>query len=203
MTQWRLILSIARTHLTTKMKSTVTAALGVTFGIGAYITLVSFMTGLNRMLEDLVLNQTRQIHLYNEEQPSAEQPLERSFDFRDDLLQIRSVKPKQGQLKIHNALPILKYLKSRPGVIGATPQLRAQIFYLSGPLDLGGVLIGVDILEEERLSNLGDYIIQGHGVIKVSEIDWIFRFTKTNQLSGLNYGDGRCFGIRSLCNGGI
>ncbi|MEJ2162323.1 MAG: FtsX-like permease family protein, partial [Robiginitalea sp.] len=109
------------------------------------------------------LNQTPHIHLYNEVQPSAEQPLERSFDFRDDLLQIRSVKPKQGQLKIHNALPILKYLKSRPGVIGATPQLRAQIFYLSGPLDLGGVLIGVDILEEERLSNLGDYIIQGHG----------------------------------------
>ena len=163
MTQWRLILSIARTHLTTKMKSSVTAALGVTFGIGAYITLVSFMTGLNRMLDDLILNQTPHIHLYNEVQPSAEQPLERSFDFRDDLLQIRSVKPKQGQLKIHNALPILKYLKSRPGVIGATPQLRAQIFYLSGPLDLGGVLIGVDILEEERLSNLGDYIIQGHG----------------------------------------
>ena len=57
MKQWRLILSIARTHLLTKMKSTVTASLGVTFGIGAYITLVSFMTGLNQMLDDLILNQ--------------------------------------------------------------------------------------------------------------------------------------------------
>ena len=45
--------------------------------------------------------------------------------------------------------------------MGATPQLRAQIFYLSGPLDLGGVLYGVDILEEARLSNIGDYIIDG------------------------------------------
>jgi lipoprotein-releasing system permease protein len=161
MNQWRLILSIARTHLLTKMKSTVTASLGVTFGIGAYITLVSFMTGLNEMLDDLILNQTPHIHLYNEVQPSPVQPLERSFDFRDDLLQVRSVRPKQGQLKIHNALPILNYLKSRPEVLGATPQLRAQIFYLSGPLDLGGVLVGVDILEETRLSNIGDYIIAG------------------------------------------
>ena len=162
MKQWRLILSIARTHLLTNLKSTVTAALGVTFGIGAYITLVSFMTGLNRMLDDLILNQTPHIHLYNEVQPSAVQPLERSFDFRDDLLQVRSVRPKQGQLKIHNALPILKYLKSRKEVLGATPQIRAQIFYLSGPLDLGGVLVGVDILEEIRLSSMADYIIAGN-----------------------------------------
>ncbi len=161
MKQWRLILSIARTHLLTKMKSTVTASLGVTFGIGAYITLVSFMTGLNRMLDDLILNQTPHIHLYNEVQPSQEQPLQRAAEFSGDLLQIRSVRPKQGQLKIHNALPILKYLKSEPGVFGAAPQLRAQIFYLSGPLDLGGVLSGVDILEEARLSNIGDYIVQG------------------------------------------
>ncbi|MFZ9004268.1 MAG: ABC transporter permease [Robiginitalea sp.] len=161
MKQWQLILGIAKTHLLTKMKSTVTASLGVTFGIGAYITLVSFMTGLNHMLDDLILNQTPHIHLYNEVQPSPVQPLQRAVEFSEDLMQIRSVKPKQGQLKIHNALPVLKYLKSEAGVLGATPQLRAQIFYLSGPLDLGGVLYGVDILEEARLSNIGDYIIDG------------------------------------------
>lgn len=47
MINWKVILNIAKTHLLTKMKSTITASLGVTFGIGAYITLVSFMTGLN------------------------------------------------------------------------------------------------------------------------------------------------------------
>jgi lipoprotein-releasing system permease protein len=46
-------------------------------------------------------------------------------------------------------------------VLGAVPQLVAQIFYLSGSQDLGGVLLGVDILEEDRLSNLGDYIVEG------------------------------------------
>ena len=161
MINWKVILGIAKTHLVTKMKSTITASLGVTFGIGAYITLVSFMTGLNTMLDDLVLNQTPHIHLYNEIEPSENQPIALYEEFEDALNVVHSIKPKQSQKKIHNALPILKYLKDDANVKGATPQLRAQIFYLSGSIELGGNLVGVDIMEEVRLSNISDYIVQG------------------------------------------
>lgn len=161
MTNWNVILGIAKTHLITKMKSTVTATLGVTFGIGAYITMVSFMTGLNTMLDDLVLNQTPHIHLYNEIRPSETQPISRYRDFKNALNLVHSIKPKQNQEKIHNALPILNYLKKHPNVKGATPQLRAQIFYLSGSIELGGNLVGVDIMEEVRLSNIQDNIVEG------------------------------------------
>jgi lipoprotein-releasing system permease protein len=161
MTNWKVILSIAKTHLVTKMKSTVTASLGVTFGIGAYITLVSFMTGLNGMLDDLVLNQTPHIHMYNEIEPSVEQPISLVEAFDEGLNVVHSIKPKQSQLKIHNALPILHYLKDQENVKGATPQLRSQIFYLSGSIELGGNLVGVDIMEEVRLSNIQDNIVEG------------------------------------------
>ena len=161
MINWKVILGIAKTHLVTKMKSTITASLGVTFGIGAYITLVSFMTGLNTMLDDLVLNQTPHIHLYNEIEPSENQPISLYEEFEDALNVVHSIKPKQSQKKIHNALPILNYLKEDDNVKGATPQLRAQIFYLSGSIELGGTLVGVDIMEEVQLSNIQDYIVQG------------------------------------------
>ncbi len=161
MTNWKVILGIAKTHLLTKLKSTVTASLGVTFGIGAYITLVSFMTGLNGMLDDLVLNQTPHIHMYNEIEPSAEQPISLYKKFDGGLNVVHSIKPKQGQLKIHNALPILHYLKDQENVKGATPQLRSQIFYLSGSIELGGNLVGIDIMEEVRLSNIQDNIVEG------------------------------------------
>lgn len=161
MINWTVILGIAKTHLLTKMKSTATATLGVTFGIGAYITLVSFMTGLNGMLDDLVLNQTPHIHIYNEIRPSPDQPVTLYDDFEDAFNVVHSIKPKQNQKKIHNALPILDYLKKQPNVKGATPQLRAQIFYLSGSIELGGNLIGVDIMEEVRLSNIQDNIVEG------------------------------------------
>ncbi len=161
MTNWNVILAIAKTHLLTKMKSTVTASLGVTFGIGAYITLVSFMTGLNQMLDDLILNQTPHIHLYNEIEPSKKQPVALYNELEGAFNVVHSVKPKQSQRKIHNALPILAYLKKDKNVKGATPQMRAQIFYISGSIELGGNLIGVDIMEEVRLSNMRDYIVEG------------------------------------------
>ncbi|WP_289644986.1 ABC transporter permease [Maribacter aestuarii] len=158
---WKVILNIAKTHLLTKMKSTVTAALGVTFGIGAYITLVSFMTGLNEMLDDLVLNQTPHIHIYNEIEPSKNQPISLYTGFEDAINVVHSVKPKQSQKKIHNALPIISYLRKDPNVKGATPETNAQIFYLSGSIELGGNLSGVDIMEVVRLSNIQDNIVEG------------------------------------------
>jgi lipoprotein-releasing system permease protein len=161
MINWKVILNIAKTHLLTKMKSTITASLGVTFGIGAYITLVSFMTGLNEMLDSLILNQTPHIHLYNEIEPTERQPVALYDQFRDAVNVVHSIKPKQSQKKIHNALPILDYLQKDRKVKGATPQVRAQIFYISGSIELGGNLVGMDIMEETRLSNMRDYIIQG------------------------------------------
>ena len=161
MTNWKVILQIAKTHLVTKKKSTITASLGVTFGIGAYITLVSFMTGLNKMLDDLILNQTPHIHLYNEIEPSAEQPVALYDQLSDAVNVVHSVKPKKSQTKIHNALPILSYLRQKDNVRGASPQARAQIFYISGSIEIGGNLIGIEVMEEVRLSNFQDYIVKG------------------------------------------
>jgi lipoprotein-releasing system permease protein len=161
MTNWKVILNIAKTHLVTNLKSTITASLGVTFGIASYITLISFMTGLNEMLDGIVLNQTPHIHLYNEIQPSEQQPVALYSQFENAVNIVHSIKPKQSQKKIHNGLPILNYLKSNSKVKGATPQLRAQIYYLSGSIELAGNLIGVDIMEEVRLSNIKDYIMSG------------------------------------------
>lgn len=161
MINWKVLLEIAKTHLLTKMRSTVTASLGVTFGIGAYITLVSFMTGLNKMLDDLILNQTPHIHIYNEIEPSKKQPVSLYKEFEMAFNVIHSVKPHQTQKKIHNALPIINYLGNQPNVKGVTPRLQAQIFYLSGSIELGGNLVGINIDQEVNLSNISDYIVQG------------------------------------------
>lgn len=161
MINWKVILGIARKHLLSKLKSTVTATLGVTFGIMAYITLVSFMTGLNQMLDDLILNQTPHVHLYNEIRPSDEQPIALNKTFSPGEHIIHNIKPKYEDRKIYNGLPLLSYLKTLPEVKGATPRLGAQIFYLSGSIELGGTLTGIDIQEEVRLSSFGDYIVSG------------------------------------------
>ncbi|MFD0976903.1 ABC transporter permease [Salinimicrobium gaetbulicola] len=158
------ILSIAKTHMLSKFKQTVIAALGVTFGIGSYITLVSFMTGLNHMLDDLILNQTPHIHIFNEIEPSKEQPVSLYDSFKDSFNVVHSIKPKQTQKKIHNAQPIIEHLNNDIRVRGAVPQIKTQIFYIAGSIDFGGNLTGVDILQEAELFSLKDYIIEGKPV---------------------------------------
>lgn len=161
MINWKVILGIAKKHLLSKFKSTMTATLGVTFGIMAYITLVSFMTGLNRMLDDLILNQTPHVHIYNEISPSKDQPITLSQVYNPGHHIIHHIKPKFEERKIYNGLPLLKYLRTLSEVKGAAPRVSTQIFYLSGPIELGGTLTGVDIIEEVRLSNINDYIVAG------------------------------------------
>ena len=157
----KVILNIAKTHLLTKYKQTIVAALGVTFGIGSYITLSGFMTGLNGMLDDLILNQTPHIHIYNEIQPSEKQPIASFDEFKNTFNVVHSVKPKQTQKKIHNALPLLNYLNRNPKVRGALAQVKVQIFYIAGSIEIGGNLTGVDVMKEAELFNFNDYILQG------------------------------------------
>jgi len=161
MVNWSVILNIAKTHLLTKIKQTSTAALGVTFGIGAYITLVCFMTGLNTMLDDLILNQTPHIHVYNEIAPSKKQPISIYDNVNESFNIVHSIKPKLSQKKIHNALPIIKYLEDNSNVRGVVPQIKTQIFYMAGSIELGGNLTGINAVDEARLFNMGDYIIEG------------------------------------------
>jgi len=161
MVNWTIILNIAKTHLLTKFKQTAIAALGVTFGIGAYITLVSFMTGLNAMLDDLILNQTPHIHIYNEIEPSKQQPISLYDDFKNSFNVVHSIKPKLSQKKIHNAIPIIHFLNKKEEVKGAIPQIKSQIFYIAGSIEIAGNLTGIQPVEEARLFNFRDYIIQG------------------------------------------
>ena len=161
MINWPVILTIAKTHLITKIKQTSVAALGVTFGIGAYITLVSFMTGLNTMLDNLVMNQTPHIHIYNEIEPSKEQPIALYDKVANSTHIIRSIKPKLSQKKIHNALPLMKHLNENANVKGAIPQIKAQIFYMAGSIEIAGNLTGINALEEAKLFHLKDYIVEG------------------------------------------
>jgi lipoprotein-releasing system permease protein len=60
-----LLLNIAKALMLARWRQTLVAAIGVTFGITMFVALLSFMTGLNKMLDGLILNRTPHIRLYN------------------------------------------------------------------------------------------------------------------------------------------
>ena len=66
---YKLIFSIAKSLLLARWKQTLVAAIGVTFSITMFIALLSFMTGLNDLLDGLILNRTAHVRLYNDIKP--------------------------------------------------------------------------------------------------------------------------------------
>lgn len=155
-----LIISISKALLLARWKQTLVAAIGVTFSITMFITLLSFMTGLNNLLDGLILNRTPHVHIYKEVLPSEKQPIDYEADGNGHNF-ISSVKPKNDLLDIRNSSVIMKSLKDDPRVLGVSPKVNVQVFYNVGAVDLTGVLNGIDVVEENRLFAFSDYVVEG------------------------------------------
>jgi lipoprotein-releasing system permease protein len=156
-----ILFDIAKTHLRARKKQSAIAALGVTFGIGTFIILVSFMTGLNGLLDGLILNRTPHIRIYNEIKQSKNQPIELDAEYKQKMNVVHSIKPKNSQASILNNQGIMNALRNDKRVKGVTPQVSTRIFYQSGSILLNGNLIGINVIEETRLYNFQQYIVQG------------------------------------------
>lgn len=164
---FKLILNIAVHLLRARLKQSIVAAFGVTFGIAMFITLVSFMHGLNNMLDDLMLNRTPHVRLYNEIKPSDKQPISLSSEYKNDVNFVSSVKPKDRGKAIYNSKAIIHYLKQDDRIVDVAPKITTPVFFNSGTIEISGVVYGVDVAAEEKLFKLSDYVIEG----KVSDLD--------------------------------
>lgn len=158
----KLIISVARALLLARWRQTMVAAIGVTFGITMFVTLLGFMSGLNDMLDNLILNRTPHIKLYNEIKPSVVQPIHLAKQYAQAYHFIHSVKPNAGRTEIYNSAAILKALKADARVLGVAPKITAQVFYNVGATDITGVVNGVDVEAENRLFFFKDYVTTGN-----------------------------------------
>src|SRR4051812_32847115 len=100
-----LILRIAKTHLLSRFKQSLIAGLGVTFGISMFIAMVSFMTGVNVLLETLMLSSTPHIHIYNDIKTNRKSIIDILHDPENNFNVVHNVKPKDDKPNIKNGLP--------------------------------------------------------------------------------------------------
>ena len=156
----KLIVQVSISLLLARWKQTLVAAIGVTFSITMFVTLLGFMNGLNDLLDGLIMNRTAHIRLYHDINVSKKQPV--------DLLQpqtqnfVHSLKPKNQRLEIYNSGQIMQAIQQDPRVLGVAPKINAQVFYNVGTIDLTGVINGIDPDEENRLFMFNDYVTKGN-----------------------------------------
>lgn len=158
---FKLILNIALHLLRARLKQTIVTAVGVTFGIAMFISLVSFMHGLNDLLDGLMLNRTPHVLLYNEIKPSEKQPVSLDGDYKNNVNFIHSIKPKDRGKSIYNGKTIIKVLKEDARIIDVAPKVTMPVFFNSGTIEISGIVNGIDVLPEEKLFKISDYIVEG------------------------------------------
>jgi lipoprotein-releasing system permease protein len=158
----KLIADIAKSLLIARWKQTLVAAVGVTFSITMFVTLLSFMSGLNEMLDNLILNRSPHIKLFNEIKASKVQPITLSKQYKGAHHFIRSIKPSAARLELHNVQSIINTLKTDPAVLGLAPKISTQVLYNIGSIDLTGVVNGIDVEAENKLFKFNDYVTAGN-----------------------------------------
>lgn len=161
---YKLIADVSRSLLLARWKQTLVAAIGVTFSITMFISLLSFMSGLNDLLDGLIINRTPHIRLYNEVKPSAQQPVSLSERFKDHYNFISTIRPKKERLEIYNNAAIMNYLKKDNRILGIAPKILTQVFYNVGAIDLTGVINGIDVEAENKLFLFQNYVTEGNYV---------------------------------------
>jgi lipoprotein-releasing system permease protein len=160
---FKLIVSLAKSLLVARWRQTLVAAIGVTFSIAMFITLLSFMTGLNDLLDGLVLNRTPHIRLYNEIKPNKNQPVNIAAEYDGHYNFIRSIKSGNSRQEIYNSGAIIQALAKDDRVLGFSPRITAQVFFNDGAIDITGVINGIDEASENKLFHFNDYITAGEG----------------------------------------
>ncbi|SEA30481.1 lipoprotein-releasing system permease protein [Flavobacterium gillisiae] len=158
---YKLILDIAFHLLRARLKQTIVAAVGVTFSIAMFISLVSFMSGLNELLDGLMLNRTPHIRMYNEVKPSDHQPLSLSYEYKGNAAFIHSIKPKDRGKSIYNSMSIIRALKQDKRVVDVAPKVTASVLFNSGTIEISGFVNGIDVVAENTLFKTSDYIKEG------------------------------------------
>lgn len=157
----KLIVSIAKALLLARWKQTMVAAIGVTFSITMFIALLSFMAGLNDLLDGLILNRTAHIRLYNEIQPNKNQPVNNAADFKNQYNFISSIKPATARQQIYNSRAIIEALQKDDRVLGIAPKIITPVFFNDIAINIAGVINGIDAKNENKLFFFNAYLTEG------------------------------------------
>ncbi len=158
---WKLSFGIAITHIATKKKQSIVAMLGVLFGISMFIVMISFMTGVNRFLEDMAMDNTPHIHIYNPLTINEDKIIGQTDSSKNAWYVVHHQRPKNELAKIKNGLLMASLIEKIPEVKGVVPQVSSQVFFNNGPIQIPATISGIDVRKQDELFDLGSKMEEG------------------------------------------
>lgn len=150
---------IAYTHLITRKKQTIIAALGVTVGIGIFIFMISLVVGFNRYSDEALFKAEPHLRIYQDD--TLSRPLIKQI--KPDYTTV-IINPKIANLSntLVNPEKIIADLKKQEGVVTVTPQVSVNLFYNNGISQINGVASGVNIMDANAMFNIQSTMLAGN-----------------------------------------
>jgi lipoprotein-releasing system permease protein len=142
-----------------KLKQTVIATIGVTFGITVFIFMVSFITGTNDYTRDLIFEQSPHLRLYNEAEIAEKNVLDNVEPNAVNI--VHNTRPKQILLNLKDGKLVITELQQDPRVKAVSGSVNSQVFYRFGSSAINGMVVGVQFENENALYNLEDKLVDG------------------------------------------
>lgn len=161
---FKLLAEISKSLLMARWRQSLVAAIGVTFSIAMFVSLLGFMNGLNDLLDGLIINRTPHVRIFNEIKPNPKQPITIAEAYQGSFNFISSLKSSGGRLDIYDNAAIIKAIRNDPRVLGLAPKLNAPVLYNSGTIDITGTVSGIDVVAESQLFFFSDYVTTGSAI---------------------------------------
>ncbi|MHB1104883.1 MAG: ABC transporter permease [Lutibacter sp.] len=149
---------IALTHLLTRKKQTMIAALGVTVGIGIFIFMISLVVGFNRYSDESLFKAASHLRIYQDDILSKPLIAENKLGYTAVI-----VNPKIANVSntLINPEKIISDLKKQEDIVTIAPQVSVNLFYNNGTSQINGVASGVNIVEANAMFNIQSTMLAG------------------------------------------
>lgn len=152
----RLILDIALTHVTTRIRQSIVGILGVAMGVGFSVMMAGLMEGSQRDFVNQLVDAMPHITVSDERRRPPIQPAELAYS----AVEISGLTTAAIRPGIKNPYAILATLDSwLPGTVAPSVQSKAVIRYASR--ETAASVTGIDPRRERHVSKLASQIRQG------------------------------------------
>lgn len=151
-------LEIAVTHIVTRKKQTLVAALGVAIGVAIYLFMNSLSSGFSVFSRSEIFKKSAHIKIYKEDEIS--QPIApQTTDSHITVIANPQITTLSG--KLINAQNILEQVRQEPFVTHAIAQVNFDAFYNRGKAQMRGTCTGAAMREYSAMFNTEKYVVAG------------------------------------------
>jgi lipoprotein-releasing system permease protein len=112
------------------------------------------MTGVNHFIEDVAMDGSPHIRVFNPLQVKDDNIIDGLPSATTTWNVVHHQRVKDELPRVKDALHLITQLEALPGIEGVAPQASTQVFFNNGPLQISGIMNGIDVKKQQQLFNL-------------------------------------------------